>query len=242
MKDAPMDAYRRFARGEPGVCQETGEGGAFAFADEHEITCGFDSRYDTKCFVWLMPERGPVGPRCDRWIDQALRERRIGLHASDQGAIDVFDPAILQAAFGMGAERMASVLSLQTDADGRVGFDELASVSLHLRFVLEGWMKHGSLPLLHIVERMLRPVGRANEPEAAGRLAMLMQAALHQAGGGDTENPVQAGASAGLHEATERWVEERMRARQRREEAERCEPLLATEFAAALETLAHASD
>ncbi len=43
MDDTLIDAYRRFARGESGVCQKTGNGEAFAFADEHEIECAFGS-------------------------------------------------------------------------------------------------------------------------------------------------------------------------------------------------------
>ena len=85
----------------------------------------------------MTPERGPIGPRCDAWIEEALRARCIGLYAYEQRAIDMSDPAILQAAFEMGAERTASVLALATDADGRVRLNELGSLFLHLRFLLE---------------------------------------------------------------------------------------------------------
>jgi hypothetical protein len=42
--------------------------------------------------------------------------------------------------------------------------------------------------------------------------------------------------------AIEIWVEKRMQARRRREEAERLEPLLAAEFAQAIETFARSND
>ncbi|KTR07022.1 hypothetical protein NS365_05040 [Aureimonas ureilytica] len=141
----------------------------------------FGSCYDTERFVWLTRERGPIGPRCDAWIEDALRARRIGLYACEQRAIDASDPAILQAALGMGAERMASVLALATDADGRVRLNELGSLLPHLRFLLERWLKEGSIPLRDVVEHMHPTAGRDDDPEAAGRLATQMLAALGQA-------------------------------------------------------------
>ena len=55
----------------------------------------------------------------------------------------------------MGAERMTSVLTLQTDASSRIRSNELGSLSLHFRVMLEGRMNEGALPLWQVVERML---------------------------------------------------------------------------------------
>ncbi|WP_156420045.1 hypothetical protein [Aureimonas sp. N4] len=91
------------------------------------------------------------------------------------------DPAILQAAFEIDAKRMASILALAPDADGRVRLNELGSLFPHLRFLLERWMKEGSLPLRDVVERMLHTAGRDDDREAAERLATQMLAALGHA-------------------------------------------------------------
>ena len=89
----------------------------------------------------------------------------------------------------MGAERTASVLALATDADGRVRSNKLGSLSLHLRVLLERWIKEGSIPLRDVVERMLHTAGRDDDREAAGRLATLMLAALGHALGQDRDGP-----------------------------------------------------
>ncbi|KTR02207.1 hypothetical protein NS365_22225 [Aureimonas ureilytica] len=130
---------------------------------------------------------------------------------------------------------MASVLALATDADGRIRSNELGLPFPHLRFLLERWMKKGSIPLRDVVEGMLHTAGRDDDPEAVGRLAALIKAALGPNRDGPETIPAREDEKAALRGAAGRWVEARMRTRKKHREAKQSEPRLAAGLAAAAE-------
>lgn len=170
-----MRLYRDFLAGKPGTCIFTGKDGCHAFASEDEIDATYGSRHDKQLFLWLNPERAPVGFVSDDHIDELLRLGRIALANPPDPA--AFDRAALKAAFMLGAQRMRNVLALPASASGEVQPEALESLPLSLRVRLAGLVEYGPVPLSLLVEKAI-PLGAAVEDaEARGRLVELSRAA-----------------------------------------------------------------
>ncbi|MBP0617802.1 hypothetical protein [Jiella mangrovi] len=150
-----MALYRRFLNGDPGTCVVTVKEGCHAFSTGDEINATYSSRHDTDHFVWLTPDRDPVGFISDERIDDLLNRRAIALFASDMGPITVSDPDTAAAVARLKAERRQAVLDLPTDSDQRVGLDAVRTLPPALSIELEPMVKDGPVSRLSLADAVL---------------------------------------------------------------------------------------